>query len=196
MSTYAGSSLSAKDSWKQKKAKTNLVDATLNIVQAWALPVLVGGYLVRRFLQNRKKAAKAPDAAGAAKAEQADGEQAGAAERKPRRDYKVKRDQEGPLLAGADDEEEVEVQPHDEVMEGYSESEVDAAGAAAAGPGGGNTAMLKMLQQMGYRVVMPKDGSGQVYLVPPGASAPGEEAIAEGDEDEEEEDEDEEEADE
>ncbi|KAG2435913.1 hypothetical protein HXX76_007108 [Chlamydomonas incerta] len=187
MSAYAGSSLSAKDSWKSKKAKANLVDATLNIVQAWALPVLVGGYLVRRFLQNRKKAPKAPDAAAAAKAEEVDADKAGA-ERKPRRDYKVKRDHEGPLLAGADDEE-VEVQPHDEVMEGYSESEVDAAGAAAAGPGGGNTEMLKMLQKMGYRVVMPQDGSGQVYLVPPGAAGPGEEAIEEGDEDEEEEEE-------
>ncbi len=52
------------------------------------------------------------------------------------------------------------------------EQETEAAGAAAAGPGGEkNAAMLRMLQQMGYRIVMPKDGSGQVGHMPAAAVA-------------------------
>ncbi|GFR44242.1 hypothetical protein Agub_g5443 [Astrephomene gubernaculifera] len=178
MSTIAGSTTSALRSWEAKKPKSTAASVALGLVQQYAVPLAVLGFFVRRYLKSRKQAAKKPDAAakGTAAAQSASA-------RKPRREYKVKRDQEPqPLLVGEDDEE-VEVQPHDNVMEAYSETEVEKAGAAASGPAGGNnTAMLQMLQQMGYRIVMPKDGSGQVFLVPPGAAGPGGQAIEEGDE--------------
>ncbi|PNH11720.1 hypothetical protein TSOC_001418 [Tetrabaena socialis] len=180
---YAGSSLASKKSWKAKTSEATLLDTALGLARQYALPLAVLGFLARRFLASRKKADKPKPDAAASKAADAVAP-ASTSARKPRREYKVKRDQEGPLLVGADDRETVEVQPHDDVMEAYDESEVEAAGAAAAGPGGSNEAMLKMLQQMGYKVVMPKDGSGQVFLVPPGAKGGpgGEEAIEEGDE--------------
>ncbi|GLC45240.1 hypothetical protein PLESTB_000721500 [Pleodorina starrii] len=178
MSSQPGSSAAAMRSWEKKRPQPSLLSVAQGLVQQYALPVAVVGFLVRRYLANKKKAAAKPDAAKASADKDAP---AASTTRKPRRDYKVKRDQEGPLLVGADDED-VEVQPHDDVMEAYDETEVEKAGAAAAGPGGGNTAMLQMLQQMGYRIVMPKDGSGQVFLVPPGAAGPGGQAIAEGDE--------------
>ncbi|GIL82637.1 hypothetical protein Vretimale_8236 [Volvox reticuliferus] len=177
MSSYAGSSTSAIKSWEAKQPKPSLLSIAQGLVQQYALPVAVVAFLVRRYLANRKKAEVKPDAK-----DSTEKSPLARATRKPRREYKVKREQDGPLLVGADDED-VEVQPHDNVMEAYDEREVEKAGAAAAGPGGGNTAMLQMLQQMGYRIIMPKDGSGQVFLVPPGAAGPGGQAIEEGDED-------------
>ncbi|KXZ49041.1 hypothetical protein GPECTOR_23g128 [Gonium pectorale] len=178
-SSYARSSTSALKSWESKKPKTTLVDSALGLVQQYALPVAILGFLARRFLAHRKEAAKK----AATKAEPAEASASTAPQRKPRHVYKVAREREGSLLVGVDDED-VEVQPHDNVMEAYDEQEVEKAGAAAAGPGGGNQAMLQMLQQMGYKIIMPKDGSGQVFLVPPGAAGPGGPAgaIAEGDE--------------
>ncbi|GIL55234.1 hypothetical protein Vafri_10818 [Volvox africanus] len=178
MSSYAGSSTSAIKSWEAKQPKPSLLSIAQGLVQQYALPVAVVAFLVRRYLANRKKAEAKPDAnASIGKSPSV------RATRKPRREYKVKREQDGPLLVGADDDEDVEVQPHDNIMESYDEREVEKAGAAAAGPGGSNTAMLQMLQQMGYRIIMPKDGSGQVFLVPPGGAGPGGQAIEEGDED-------------
>ncbi|EFJ46877.1 hypothetical protein VOLCADRAFT_92628 [Volvox carteri f. nagariensis] len=162
-------------SWEAKQPKPTILSIAQGLVQQYALPVAVVAYLVRRYLANKKKAAGKSDPKPSAQKTETARET-----RKPSRNYKVKREQEGPLLVGADDED-VEVQPHDDVMDAYDEKEVEKAGAASAGPGGGNTAMLQMLQQMGYRIIMPKDGSGQVFLVPPGAPGPGGQAIAEGD---------------
>ncbi len=176
MSSYVGSSQASIASWQKKKYKPGPAEVVLSLVQQYALPLVAAGWALKRFLAYRKaQAAKKPTAAAEAAAKKAEP----AAARKPRREYKVKRDQDGPMLVGADDAE-VEVQPHDDVVEGYHETEVEAAGNVAAGPGGGNTQMLQMLQQMGYRIVMPKDGSGQAFLVPPGAKVPGEAGIEEG----------------
>ncbi|KAG2488794.1 hypothetical protein HYH03_012594 [Edaphochlamys debaryana] len=192
-STYVGSSQAAVESWKSKKPQQNLLEQAIGLVPSLVVPVTIAVVAFRRFRAHRKSAAAKKSAEKPAAAEAKAPEA-----RKPRRDYKVKRDQEGPLLMGADDAEDgPEVQPHDNVMHGYSEDEVEAAGAAAAGPGAGNTQMLQMLQQMGYKVIMPKDGSGQVFLVPPGAAGPGGEgAIEEGDEEGYDEDEEGEEEDE
>lgn len=171
----------AQRTWAKKRGEPTLLDTAGGLIRTYAVPVALVAFAVRRFLQHRKKQPKKAAAAAAAPAATA-----AAGARKPRRTYKVQ-PQEGPVLVSAAGPEEDEgsdpgVQPHDNVMEGFNEDEVEAAGAAgAAGGPGGNQAMLQMLKQMGYRVVVPKDGSGQVYLVPPGAAVPGEEGgIPEG----------------
>ncbi|KAL6758316.1 hypothetical protein V8C86DRAFT_2599473 [Haematococcus lacustris] len=124
---------------------------------------------------------------------------------KPRRDYKLKRDEDGSSLrqrqAGAGLQ-------HDDVMELYNEDEVDdlhqsLPTQAAQGPAGGPSTpgqgmdFIKKLQSLGYRLVMAKDGSGQMFLVPPDAEGQGEDGllgqgVEEGDEEGYDEDEEEE----
>ena len=168
---------------RQKKGQFSPLDAAVALTKDyWPLAALA--FAARWYLQRRKKQqSKAPAAPAAAAAASGAAPQA-SAQRKPRREYKITTDPDGPLLVNSamgefDEDEEVDVQPHENVMEGYTEEEVEAAGEAAGG-GKGNNAMLQMLQQMGYRVIVSKDGSGQVFLVPPGAKAPGEETVPEG----------------
>jgi len=54
----------------------------------------------------------------------------------------------------------------DNVMEAYNEDEVEALQKAQDSK---QANFLNMLQQMGFRVVAPQDGSDQVFLVPQGA---------------------------
>lgn len=169
---------------RQKKGQFNPLDAAVGLAKDyWPLAALA--FAARWYIQRRKKQQVKAPAAPAAAAASTGAAPLASMQRKPRREYRITTDPDGPLLVnsamGDAETEDVEVQPPDNVMEGYNEEEVAAAGEAAGG-GTGNTAMLQMLKQMGYRVIVSKDGSGQVFLVPPGAKAPGEDTVPEGDE--------------
>jgi hypothetical protein len=113
MSTSLGSTASAVKSW-EKKARSSPLTAALGVAQHFALPLALAGWALRRYLAHRREAAAAKPKTDAktAKAEEAEA----ATARKPRRDYKVKRDQEGPMLVGLGDDD-VEIQPNDNVMQ-------------------------------------------------------------------------------
>lgn len=131
---------------KARKGKATPLEAVLQVAQAAAVPVALGVYLLRRWMKHRKEQKGKPKPASGKQQSAAAAASAARSEKaKARRNYKVKRDEVGQMLA-QDGEEYPDVQPSDDTMEVYNEDEVDNAGAAAAG-GAPPNQMIDMLKQ-------------------------------------------------
>mmetsp|Transcript_2284 Transcript_2284/g.3783 ORF Transcript_2284/g.3783 Transcript_2284/m.3783 type:complete len:192 (+) Transcript_2284:24-599(+) len=163
----------------------------LTIITWAALPLALIAFALRKYLKQR--GAKPATAAKPVKP---------TPKPKPaaRRDYKLsqpvqqqqqqQRQQSVTKAGSAADTEGVEELDAAASQQGMSEILMSGEQMDAAG-GGQN--FINMLQSLGYKVVMPKDGSSdKVYLVPPGGEGEGADAIPEGEEGEEDYDEDEE----
>jgi len=172
---------------KKSKAQTALELAKWPLFNlAW--PAAVAGVVVAQVVKHRKAKKSAKPEAPQQQPKQPEAPTRPRA--KPRRDYRVATDEQAVAEAKQRAQEEAAaavaagaagLQPDDQ-LEAYNEQEVDALQSAQpSGPGaggggkegGGN--FIGMLKSLGYRVVVPSDGSGQVLLVPPGEKLEGEE---------------------
>jgi len=163
------------------------------------LPGAVAIFALYKFVLKKGKKSPAAGQPDAAPKKQTTAAQR--AHQKARKNVKVKRDPEAAAQARAIAREQAAMGlTPDNEMEALNEDEVEQLHAAEGagegpvgpgGPGGNDGNFIKMLQSLGYKMVVANDGSGQVFMIPPGADGPpGPEGIEEGDEEGYDEDED------
>ncbi|MEW5313948.1 MAG: hypothetical protein WDW38_005478 [Sanguina aurantia] len=146
-------------------------------------PVLAAlGFAAHHFYKKSKQAklvvAKPGPAVAAPKVSIASIPESATAPRPTRPEYKV---QQGRVLQEQEEGDDAGLSgigEHENEIQMLDEADVD----MLQQDGGDNQKMLKMLQAMGFKVVIPDDGSGQMFLVPPGADPNNIPKVSDGDE--------------